>query len=137
MARPFKYKTPDELREKAQAYFDWAKTHPMHGERRTTTDANGDKVYTDIQLPNPLTFEDLADFIGIYNWQQFAEDNRKRSDEWADVIDWIRNKIRADQIKGGLNGIYGHNIVCRLNGIAENMNINEMPAPQVLADEDE
>ena len=131
MAPRWKFKTPEELREKAQAYFDYVKKHPMHGERRTTTDANGVQVYVDTQVPQPMTFEDLGVYIGIYNWQQFADDNRKRGDDWVEVIEWIKNTIRADQIKGGLAGLYAHNIVCRLNGIAENMNIQQAPPPTI------
>ena len=128
----YKYKTPDDLRKAAQAYFDYVKTHPLHGERKTTTDANGTKIYVDTQIPQPMTFEDLGVFIGIADWQQFADVNRKRGADWVEVIGWIKATIRADQIKGGLAGLYAHNIVCRLNGISENLNVQSAPAPNIV-----
>lgn len=135
MSRPYKYKTPEQLRNAAQGYFEWCDKNPIRGARNVHNRKDG-KVTGDELLPRPYTFEGLSLHIGINDYAQFVRDNQER-DGFKDVFDYIRNTIRDNQICGGMVGIYNPNLTARLNGIAEQMQVAEMPAPQFLNDEDE
>lgn len=129
----YRYKTADEFRAECAEYFAWCDTNPIRGTRSVRNKAEG-KVVADEMLPRPYTIEGMCDRLGISNWTKFVQDNKER-DGFADVIDWARNKIRMCQVEGGMVGIYNPNLTARLNGIAENIITNEMPAPQIMADE--
>ena len=129
----YNFETPEELRTKADEYFAWCKANPIRGQRTSRKD-DGEAVVTDVLFPRPFTFEGLALFLNIADWQQFANHNRKR-EGFADVFDYIRNTVRGNQIEGAMTGIYRENITARLNGITENVAIQDKPAINIKADE--
>lgn len=134
MGAPFgKYKNAADLRKDAEAYFAWCDANPIRGSRTNRND-NGEVVKTDVLLPRPYTFEGLALHCKIADWQAFANDNKKR-EGFADVLGFIRNTIRRNQIEGAMVGAYKENITARLNGIAENMNTSDKPAINLRNDE--
>ena len=75
---------------------------------------------------NPLTFEGFQVYcyeqgIGKSIDQYFTNPNG-RYDKFVDVCTRIKTTIRADQIRGGMTGIYNTSITQRLNGLADNQN---------------
>ena len=128
----WQFETADELREAAQVYFDWCKANDIEGKVCTTTNPDGSKSTIQYFYPRPFTLVGICKHLHIQVWSTFAERNSKRGEDFEEVILWIRNKVRADQIEGALCKIYNENIVCRLNGIAENMNVQNAPAPNIV-----
>lgn len=131
-----KYQNADQLRNAAKSYFTWCDNNPIRGARVVKTKKATDKNIGDELLPRPYTFEGLSLHIGINDYLQFVRDNKER-EGFAEVFAWIKNTIRDNQISGGMVGIYNPNLTARLNGIAEQMQTTEIPAPQFLQDEDE
>lgn len=75
---------------------------------------------------NPLTFEGFQVYcyeqgIGKSIDQYFTNSNG-RYDKFLEVCTRIKTTIRADQIRGGMTGIYNTSITQRLNGLADNQN---------------
>lgn len=124
---PNKYKTPEALRQAADAYFEWCDTHPIRGQRTVKTE-DGEKVTRDDQYPRPYTFEGLGIYIGIMDWAKYVQAHSEKPG-YGDVFAYIRAKVRMCQIEGSLVGLYREGLTARLNGIADNMNITEV-APQ-------
>lgn len=133
----YQFKTPEDLREAARSYFEWCDKNPIRGQRVLRKSEDDEKPeLRDEMYPRPYTFEGLCDFIDIWDWSRFVSDNKDR-DGFAPVLGWIRNKIRKQQIEGSMVGLYRENLTARLNGIAENMAVTELPPTECLNDEDE
>lgn len=115
----YQFKSADELMLAAQKYFDWCDTHPIRA-TRTVRNAGGEMETRDEQLPRCYTFEGLCDHINICDWWNFVAANKERKG-FEYVIARIRNKIRRNQIEGGMAGVYKENLTARLNGIADNL----------------
>lgn len=135
MATPFKrtYDTPEQLLKDAEAYFEWCDKNPIRGQR-TTKNEDGEISTRDDQYPRPYTFEGLARFINIADWDRFKKNNAER-EGFGDVFAYIRNRVRQNQIEGSLVGLYREGLTARLNGIADNINISDKPPIKVLEDE--
>lgn len=139
---PYRFKTPDELRQACDGYFAWCEANPVRGARNVWKkkrkglkgDEGSDDGTQDNLLPRPFTFEGLCLHIGIADWTDFVSKNKER-EGFAEVIAYVRNRIRDNQISGGMIGIYSSSLTARLNGIAENLQVNEKPSIQLLPDE--
>lgn len=129
----YQFKTAEDLRKAAQAYFDWCEKNPIRGTRIIRKD-DGEPGTRDEQYARPFTFEGLCEHICIDDWSQFVKQNKERAG-FAKVIGWVRNKIRRNQLEGAMVGIYRENITARLNGIKENIALQELPSPECLPDE--
>lgn len=136
MGRAFRYKTAEDLRKDADGYFSYCDRNPIRGQRTLKKDT-GEVETRDEQFPRPYTFEGLSLYLNIPNWSDFVSDNKKRGADFEEVFGYIRNKVRCCQIEGGMVGIYREGLTARLNGIAENMNLNDKPAINLRADEQE
>lgn len=139
--RLYNFKTADDLRNTADEYFKWCDDNPIRGQRSVRSkDGNAKdpkgkiKGTSDEMFPRPYTFEGFCRFAGISDYSMFCRNNKDR-EGFAEVLAYIRNRIRCNQIEGGLVGIYQPNLVARLNGIAENLNTAEKPAINLLATE--
>lgn len=131
----YQFKTAADLKAAAIAYFEWCDKNPIRGQR-TIRKGDDEPETRDEMYPRPYTFEGLCDYIDIWDWSNFVSDNKER-EGFAPVLGWIRNKIRKQQIEGSMVGIYRENLTARLNGIADNMAITELPPTECLNDEDE
>lgn len=133
MGTPFKrtYATAQALRRDADAYFRWCDENPIRGQRTVKKDGD-EKETRDDQFPRPYTFEGLALFVGLADWHKFVQRNIQRKG-FEEVFDYIRNRIRQNQIEGSLVGLYREGLTARLNGIAENLNVkSDVPAPTIV-----
>lgn len=131
--RLYNFKTAADLRKTADGYFNWCDDNPIRGQRSVRS-KDGVKNMGDEMFPRPYTFEGFCRFAGISDYSMFCRNNKDR-EGFAEVLAYIRNRIRCNQIEGGLVGIYQPNLVARLNGIAENLNTAEKPAINILASE--
>ena len=126
----YNFETPEQLRAKADEYFAWCDANPIRGQR-TLKKEDGEITTRDDQYPRPYTFEGLALHLNIVDWAAFVKNNKER-EGFADVFGYIRNKVRRNQIEGSMVGLYRENLTARLNGIAENMNVGEVPPPSTI-----
>lgn len=58
-------------------------------------------------------------------------DGKGRYDAFREVCTHIKQEIRNDQITGGLLGVYNNSITQRLNGLTDNVNVNNTGAVKV------
>ena len=137
--RPPKFKTPEELQEKAEGYFKWCDDNPVRIYRRKNAGASqtadkGSGVKSDegeMFVPRPYTLDGLALHLGIGNWRQWRTD---ASPEIRTVIDALEARVRDQQVVGATVGMYNANLVARLNAIAENTNVNANIPVQIVDD---
>lgn len=124
VGRPPKFKTPEELKEKAEGYFQYCDTHPIEVWQRKSAAANqtaknGSGVKSDegtMYIRKPYTFDGLALWCGIGNWYQWKSD---APETFRSIITALEARVRDQQVSGAMVGMYNANLVARLNGIAE------------------
>lgn len=137
--RPPKFKTPEELQEKAEGYFQYCDTHPIEVWQRKAAAANqsaknGSGVKSDegtMYIRRPYTLDGLGLFVGVV-WKDFR--TYHANDEFSEVIRTLESRVRDQQVSGAVVGMYNANIVARLNGIAEQVAV-ETNVPVKLVDD--
>lgn len=132
VGRPPKFKTPLELAEVADAYFEACDANPIEISAKKTVGQeqsakNGSKAkaseYKET-VPTPYTIEDFCDFANISNWTVFKQSETAQQPEYLSIIRAIEQRIRGQQIRGSLVGLYNANLTARINGLSENMNLD-------------
>lgn len=85
-----------------------------------------------IKKQRALTYEGFCNFVedlgiisGETTMDNYFKNFQGRYTEYMGVCSRIKRCIRADQIEGGLAGIYNPSITQRLNGLVEKMEIND------------
>ena len=138
--RPPKFKTPEELQDKAEGYFQYCDTHPIEVWQRKAAAANqsaknGSGVKSDegtMYIRRPYTLDGLALWCGLSNWRMFRAQHQ--DDEFFTVIDALEMRVRDQQVSGAVVGMYNANLVARLNGISESVQV-ETSIPVKLVDD--
>lgn len=71
----------------------------------------------------PLTMEGFENYVaengGPITLAHYFSNRAGSYEDFIPICDFIKRKIRADQIQGGMAGIYNASITQRLNGLAE------------------
>ena len=142
VGRPPKFKTALELAQVADAYFKECDDNPIEIATRKTAGAensakNGSKVKSSEfkeSVPTPYTIEDFCDFANISNWTVFKQSDTARQPEYLSIIHAIENRIRGQQIRGSLVGLYNANLTARINGISENVQVEGNIPIQLIND---
>ena len=137
--RPPKFKTPEELKEKAEGYFQYCDTHPIEVWQRKAAAANqsaknGSGVKSDegtMYIRRPYTLDGLGLFVGVV-WKDFR--SYHANDEFSEVIRTLEARVRDQQVSGAVVGMYNANLVARLNGISESVQV-ETSIPVKLVDD--
>lgn len=122
--RPLKIKTPDELWEHFKAYKVDVKSNPYTVKDWVGKD--GDQVEREKERPLTMVgFELYLENQGVIKdaSDYFANSNNRYA-KFSAICSRITKSIREDQIGGGMAGIYNPSITQRLNGLADNQNIN-------------
>lgn len=111
--------SPEMLVKYFADYVKWVKDNPVEVQDFVGKDAT--EVFRKKEQPLSLDgFEDyVADNGGPIVMTQYFTNRDGRYEDFVTLCDYIRRKIRADQIKGGMVGIYNASITQRLNGLAE------------------
>ena len=119
MAKPLNFKTPEDMWEAFDDYCVQAKARPVMVEDYVGVKA--ERVHR--MRENPLTFEGFQVYCyeqGIgKSIDQYFTNPDGRYDRYVDVCMRIKTTIRADQIRGGMTGIYNTSITQRLNNLAD------------------
>ena len=128
--RPKAFKSPEELYSFFKEYKDQTKNSPIMVHDFVGKD--GDSVYRERE--QPLTMDGFECFLFekevIADLGDYLANKEGRYEEFATICSRIRKEIRADQIKGGMTGIYNASITQRLNGLvdkSETRTIAEQP----------
>ena len=138
--RPPKFKKPEELQEKAEGYFQYCDTHPIEVWQRKAAAANqsaknGSGVKSDegtMYIRRPYTLDGLGLWCGIASWKEYR--SYHADDEFSAVIRALEARVRDQQVSGAVVGMYNANLVARLNGISESVQV-ETSIPVKLVDD--
>ena len=122
--RPINIKTPEMLWDLFSEYKAYCKENPIRKQDYVGKDA--EMVYR--QLERPLTMEGFECFvmnksiIAYPDLTNYFEGKIKEFEIFLPVTARIKREIRADQIEGGMVGVYNHNLTSRLNALSDNVN---------------
>lgn len=119
IGRPKAIPTADDMWQLFVCYKTWAKDNPKLVKDWVGKDA--DEVNREKE--RPLTLEEFEDWVadngGPWELDQYFGNREGRYEEFVSVCARIRRAIRADQIVGGMAGIYNPSITQRLNNLVE------------------
>ena len=111
--------TPEKLWELFEEYEKWAKNNPLR--KHDFVGKDGDSVHR--ELERPLTIEGFSRFCYkegiIADLKDYFGNTDNRYEDFKSICSHIKGFIRADQIEGGMAGIYNPSITQRLNGLVE------------------
>lgn len=119
MGKPKYIATPEKMWELFLSYRSEVKDNPI-----TVTDWVGAKAIR-VERPKerPLTLEGFSAWCFNHNVTSNIHDyfgNKNEAyKEYSDICSRIKEVIRADQIEGGMAGIYNPSITQRLNSLTE------------------
>lgn len=112
--------TPERLKELFNDYKKWRDENPI-----MVHDFIGKEGRSDYrEKQRPLTMEGFEDYVSEIPGMPLSLDayfaNREeRYNDYVSICSWVRRQIRADQIAGGMAGIYNPSITQRLNNLVE------------------
>lgn len=113
------YVTPEELEAYFEQYKEWVANNPI-----LVQDYVGkDGTEVDRKKNRPLTFDGFEIWLRknskIKCCQHILDNVKSAYNDFIDVARYIKSSVKADQIEGGMAGIYNPNITARLNGLTE------------------
>ena len=117
--RPKAIPTAEDMWQLYSLYKEWVKANPVEIQDFVGKDA--DEVMR--KKEQPLTLEGFEDWVadngGPWSLDHYFGNYEGRYEEFISVCARIRRSIRADQIKGGMVGLYNPSITQRLNNLIE------------------
>mgnify|MGYP003403537498 CR=1 FL=1 len=113
------YVTPEELEAYFEQYKQWVEENPI-----LVQDYVGkDGTEVNRKKNRPLTFDGFEIWLRknskIKCCQHILDNVKSAYNDFIDVARYIKSSVKADQIEGGMAGIYNPNITARLNGLTE------------------
>lgn len=153
--RPAHYKRPEELWEDFTRYRKWVAENPIqvYLDKDEYSDEISDEKVGTPQRPGasrrherkssrkrsnhrrrPLTLYSFCAFAGIPKWTDFKASYRNKPD-FSAVIARVENDVAADQVEGATAHIYDPNIVSRLNGLREHVDLDTTVRPEAALPE--
>lgn len=119
MAKHKYIETPERMWELFEAYREEVKSKPKHKNDFAGKDA--EEVIK--KLERPLTMEGFQNYLDdqdvISDVTDYFENKDNRYADYIRICSRIRRNIKADQIEGGMVGIYNPSITQRLNNLVE------------------
>jgi hypothetical protein len=132
MGRPFKY-TVEQLKDLYEQYkVDRAKQFDVKYDCIKSGERAGETI--EIKLPKVQTIASFCHFIGIteksfYNW--INEDSYKIDKEFLQFVTRVQEDIKDFQLSGAINNVYNPNIVARMNGIKDQIDVTSTEQPNI------
>lgn len=111
--------SPDKLWDYFISYKDYVKSNPILVKDWVGKD--GVEVYKEKE--RPLTIEGFENYLEdkgiISHLSDYFANTQDRYSDFTTICSRIRRNVRADQIEGGMSGIYNPSITQRLNGLVD------------------
>lgn len=122
MPLPRNFPTPDHLREAFNKYKEWAKSNPLKVHDYVGKDAR--EVFKEKERPLSLSgFNAWCIREGIGLAEHYFTNQDEDYNDYLGICRAIKEEIRADQIDGGMAGVYNPSITQRLNNLNETQTI--------------
>ncbi len=121
------------LWEEACKYFDWCDRHPRN--RVELVKYQGEYEEAEVPLGRMYSMQGLTRYLGVSDsYFRMSKISLREKIEKATataaeiellgVIERIESTVQTDQIEGAAVGIYAGNLVNRLNGLSDNVNVS-------------
>lgn len=128
--RPFKF-TPNELELQFNNYVVWNKEHNKFFKREMLKSGDRAGEIVDIDTTPPLTIVGFCVFLNI-NKSTFFDWCANSDNPLNDISIHIREKIELNQLSGACLDLFNPNIVARLNGLNETVDINNTGTAPII-----
>lgn len=122
MPLPRNFPTPQHLRDAFDKYKQWAKENPIEVHDFVGKDAK--EVHRRKERPLSLSgfyAYGYREELGVM--EQYFVNKDSLYNDYVSICRAIKQEIRADQIDGGMAGIYNPSITQRLNNLTEKQEI--------------
>ena len=125
--RPFAH-TAKEIKEKYAKYKEWIKTQTYERPELIKSGERAGEIIT-VKLKRPETIISFCHFAGIetqsfYNYLNKSVGDVENDKELFDTITHIHEQIKDEMIAGAGVNVYNPNIVARITGLTEQVNVN-------------
>ena len=114
------FRTPDELEIAWSAYKDDLKQQAQEWLKVQYVGKEGQRMEDAYKLPYTMEGFNVFCYNNYGTVRQYFKNQDGLYDEFMPICSHIREEIRANQITGGLLGVYNPSITQRLNNLAEN-----------------
>ena len=133
MARPFKFKHPDEVWKLYQNYLIHLKKNPMHrNELIKSGDRAGDVISVEVPVPpNIWGFCLFADIDRVTYYDYLGGNSENLDKELINIFTRVDDDIKQKQITGATVNLYNQAIVARLNGLTESIKVENVNPEQI------
>ena len=112
-----KFPTSEALWEAACDYFAWCDDNPWRIEK--TKKKGKKKEIETTPTQRPYTIAALCMYLGVNS----AYLNEIKDEDYSEVITCIKQVIETNQLEGAMVGAYNANIVSRINGLTDKLDL--------------
>ena len=119
VGKPSKFKSPEDMWEKALGYFEWCKENTINESKAFSS--QGEVVYGVVPKMRAMTQAGLCTYlnIGVSTWHDY-----KNKDEFSEVTQIIETIMYEQKFTGAAAGMLNANIVARDLGLSEKVEQN-------------
>ena len=114
------FKSPDELELAWKAYKDDLEIKAKEWVKVQYVGKDGDRKEDPMKLPYTMDGFEVFCYENYGDVENYFRNKDGYYDDFTAICSYIKKEIRANQITGGLLGVYNPSITQRLNGLAEN-----------------
>ena len=114
------FKSPDELELAWKAYKDDLEAKANEWLKIQYVGKDGDRRTDPMKLPYTMDGFEVFCYENYGDVENYFRNKDGYYEDFTAICSYIKKEIRANQITGGLLGVYNPSITQRLNGLAEN-----------------
>lgn len=133
------FASPEMMWQAALEYFEWCELNPDKKAELVKYEGYAQEV--EVSIRRPYTIYDVCRYLDC-NTEYFVHFKRaiqakpdaqrtKEDRDFCQVIGAIEESIKAQQIRGAMNGFFNSNLVARLNNIADRQDVTSGDKPLV------
>lgn len=126
------FRDPDELERAFELYKENLKVEAAEWVKVQYVGKEAQRMEDSYKLPYSLDDFQVFCHKNFGNVHQYFENKDKLYDDFVGICAIIKQEIRANQIRGGLLGIYSPSLTQRLNNITDKIEDLTPPAPKKL-----
>lgn len=133
MARPFKFKDPKEVWDLYQRYLIHLSENPMYrNELIKSGERAGEQIPVRVDVPPNIWGFCLFANIDRVTYYDYLNGNSENLDkELINIFTRVDDDIKQKQITGATVNLYNANIVARLNGLKDNVQVEQTNPEQI------
>lgn len=112
------FETPDEMWERACAYFEWVQGNPLYEEK--AFQFQGEPVHTHVTKPRAMSIRGLCIHLGC---DKSTWENYRRREGYAEVCALVDDIIYTQKFELAAADLLNPTVICREIGLREKQDI--------------